>query len=269
MITDVVQRSRGRRQSWRPAGEVIDTSRYEVAEIAGEGADTICRGFVERHHYSGSYPAALRRFGLFRGDELVGVAVYSMPWQRSLDRIDCPWSNRDVVELSRFVLLDDVPGNGESWFLARCHRELWSLGLAGVLSYSDPMARTTDEGLVVFPGHVGTIYQASNAVYLGHASSRVQHMFADGSILSDRQQSKIRRGERGADYAVAELVKRGAVAPASGADMKAWLGDWRRMLCRPVRHPGNHTYLWALHRRLKKFLPDGQAYPKFRLGGVQ
>ena len=35
----------------------------------------LAREFVERHHYSRSYPAARRRFGLYRGGELEGVGV--------------------------------------------------------------------------------------------------------------------------------------------------------------------------------------------------
>ena len=260
MLTDRCQRSRDGRQSWRPAGELINTSRYQVGAISGAGSDTMVRAFVLQHHYSGSYPAAVRRFGLYRGDELVGVAVFSMPWQRSLDRAGCPWSNREALELARFVLLDDVPGNGESWFLARCFELLWREGWAAVLSYSDPQERTDRAGGRVFPGHVGTIYQAHNASYLGRASARTLHMFDDGSVFSERAQSKIRKEQKGTDYAIEALVARGAARPSG--DRAAWLGTWREKLCRKVRHPGNHTYLWALHRRLKRFLPDGQRYPK-------
>lgn len=61
--------------SWRPSGELIDPRQFEVAEIPEAEA----KGFVVRHHYSGSYPAARFRVGLFRADELVGVAVFSHP----------------------------------------------------------------------------------------------------------------------------------------------------------------------------------------------
>ena len=263
MITDRVQRSRQGRQSWRPAGEPFDPSRHEVAEIAGDGADNVCRAFVTTHHYSASYPAARRRFGLFRdGDQLAGVAVYSMPWARSLTRAGCPWSNRDTLELSRFVLLDEVEGNGETWFLARCHELLWREGFAAVLSYSDPQPRTAAGGQLVFPGHVGTIYQAHNARYLGRASSRTLHLFGDGAVFSERDMSKLRRGERGHEYVQRLLVGRGATPLQDGECPREWLTRWRAELCRTIRHPGNHTYLWALHKRLKKFLPEGQAYPK-------
>ena len=56
--------------SYRPAGEPIDPRRYEVAAIA---SDRTAKDFVLPHHYSGSYPAARFRFGLFRRAVLDGV----------------------------------------------------------------------------------------------------------------------------------------------------------------------------------------------------
>jgi hypothetical protein len=54
-----------------------------------------------------------------------------------------------------------VPGNGESWFIARCFERLRREGFVGVVAHSDPLRRTRADGTVVCPGHVGTIYQAS------------------------------------------------------------------------------------------------------------
>lgn len=55
------QRWRARRHLYRPAGEIISTHRYEVAEIPD---DLTAKGFVLAHHYSASYPAARFRIGL-------------------------------------------------------------------------------------------------------------------------------------------------------------------------------------------------------------
>jgi hypothetical protein len=72
----VTQRWRARRDSYRPVGEPIHTRLYEVAPIAIDGP---AKDFVIHHHYSGSYPAARFRFGLYRHQVLVGVAVFSHP----------------------------------------------------------------------------------------------------------------------------------------------------------------------------------------------
>ena len=70
------QRWREGRASYRVPDEVIETRLYEVGAIHD---DTTARGFVEAHHYSGTYPAARFRAGLYRLGHLVGVAVFSEP----------------------------------------------------------------------------------------------------------------------------------------------------------------------------------------------
>jgi hypothetical protein len=196
VIVDVAQRWRSGRASYRPAGEVIDPRRYEVAAIDGPGADNIARAFVVAHHYSASYPAARERIGLYRGGALVGVAVFSHPAQdKVLGCLPCP--KAEAVELGRLVLLDDVPANGESWFIARTFAELRQRGYAGVVSFADPVPRSAVGGAVVFPGHLGVIYRATNAVYTGLATARTLRLLPDGRVFSERTRSKIRARERG------------------------------------------------------------------------
>jgi hypothetical protein len=74
----VNQRWYKRLNTWRDTSEIIDTHAHEVAEIFD---DNTAKAFVEEHHYSGTYPAARERFGLYRGEQLVGVAVFSHPPQ--------------------------------------------------------------------------------------------------------------------------------------------------------------------------------------------
>src|SRR5690606_8351510 len=77
----------------------------------------------------------------------------------------------ECVDLGRLVLLDEVPANGESWFLAQCFGSLRAEGFRSVVSFSDPVPRTTADGEPRFTGHVGTIYQASNAIYMGRSKA--------------------------------------------------------------------------------------------------
>lgn len=82
--------------------------------------ESAAKAFVLRYHYSGAYPAAVNRCGLFdvRGDrpELVGVAVFGVPVQPGVLTGALPTleSYRQSQELSRFVLLDQVPANARS-----------------------------------------------------------------------------------------------------------------------------------------------------------
>jgi hypothetical protein len=259
---DFVQRWRDRRDSYRPAGETINTLAYEVAAISGKGSDTIARSFVEQHHYSASYPAARFRFGLYRSSALVGAAVFSVPCRKEVISVPLGVPFDEGTDLGRFVLLDDVPANGETWFLARCFDELRKIGLAGVVSMSDPFPRTTADGTVQFGGHAGTIYQGLNGVYLGRATSRTLHLLPDGSVFSDRAAAKIRSQERGHEYAAAQLVAAGARPMRISEDPRAWLREVLEPLTRKVRHPGNFRYAWGFSKAVKKRLVPAGPYPK-------
>lgn len=254
----VVQRWRARLSSFRPAGEVINTSKYEVAAIDD---DATAKAFVTAHHYSASYPAARFRCGLYRGAELVGVAVFSVPSNPLAFRPLV--GGYDVnVELGRFVLLDDVPGNGESWFLGRAFELLRGAGVAGVISFSDPMPRRNAAGDVVFGGHVGTIYQAHNAVYLGRARADTLRLLPDGRTLHNRALAKLRSRDRGWRYVLAQLIGYGATPPAND-DLAAWAEEWVPRLTRKARSLGNHKYVWAFGgRERKRIAKSAQKYPK-------
>lgn len=248
------QRWRDRVGSYRPAGETIRTADYEVMPIAMAEAKT----FVVKHHYSKSYPACRFRFGLFTRGILVGVAVFSMPMAPQVLTRVFPGDPRDSVELGRFVLLDEVPANGETWFKARCRELLKREGLRGIVAFSDDIPRTCADGAIIFAGHIGSIYQASNAIFLGRGSAGTLRLFDDGSVFSARTISKIRNRERGFEYSCRQLIDRGA--PEPDRDLREWLNEWLPRLTRKLRHPGSLKYAWALDRSTK--LPISQAYPK-------
>lgn len=260
MITSVVQRWRARRGTYRPAGEPIATRLYEVARMPGENEP---KAFVLAHHYEAQYVAQRFAFGLYRGAALVGVAVFSHPVNTACFK-GLPGEGLERCELGRLVLLDDVPANGESWFVARCFEVLHQEGLVGVVSFSDPMARTDDAGATVFHGHIGNVYQASNAVYTGRSRAEWRWLLPDGHFIHNRTLAKIRKGERGAGSAIERLVSFGA-EPVRG-DAAGWLKAQLPRIARRFRHEGNHRYLFGLDaraRRVVRALPEATAYPKF------
>jgi hypothetical protein len=110
--------------------------------------DAQAKAFVVRHHYSASYPAARRRYGLFGPAGLEGVAVFSVPCNDRVLTGVFAAPARQMVELGRFVLLDEVGFNAESWMLARCLELLRQDGFRGVVSFCDPVPRTTADGRV-------------------------------------------------------------------------------------------------------------------------
>ena len=256
------QRWRDRRGTYRPAGEPIDPRRFGVEPIADDGP---AKAFVERHHYSGSFPAARCRVGLYRTrafatPELVGVAVFSQP---PSEAVLPKWLGVPGVDLGRLVLLDDVEANGESWFLARAfrivRRELPEI--RAVLSCSDPFLRTALDGRVTCPGHVGTVYQALGGRHLGRTNRSTILLDGEGRTVSPRALSKLRTGSRGRDYVERRLVAAGAPRREPGEDGAAYVTRLLRAdVFRRVRHPGNLVYAWPFdpHVVLRAALP----YPK-------
>lgn len=243
---------------WRSDREVIRPSEYDVEPMPGKDARAV--GFVETHHYARSFPAGRFSFGLRRHGILVGIAAFSHPTNDLTLTNVFPCGSLEATELGRLVLLDEVPGNGESWFVARCFNHLRREGIRGVVSFSDPVRRRTADGTVVMPGHTGCVYQSLNAVYAGRGTARTLRMFTDGTVFNDRTAQKIRKRERGWEAAVRDLQARGA-GPI-WEDTREWLRFWTPRLTRAVRHAGNHKYLWSLDRRMRNALPAPLPYPK-------
>lgn len=259
MLTNVEQR-------WTPHGAVFVAPsgewRPRLWEVAPIADDTTARTFVERLHYSHSYPAARRRFGLYHCADLVGVAVFSVPVRPEVLR---PLPVAESIELGRFVLTDECPFNAETWFARQCFSALAREGFAGVIAFSDPMPRTTLDGRGVFPGHAGQIYAASSAVYLGPARPNRVHLLPDGRVFSPRAMAKIRGRETGWRYAVEQLVTAGADAPADGLDaaaLGAWLKGALAQATRKLRHPGCLKYAIPLRRGAARGLPASLPYPR-------
>lgn len=146
------------------------------------------------------------------------------------------------------VLADEVPGNAESWFLARVFEAAAERGLRGVLAFADPVPRHTT-GRILFPGHTGHVYAAANAAYLGRATARILTVLPSGVVLSARSAQKVRAGERGHAHVERQLVQLGATPRRASADPAAWLTDALNEIgASRIRHGGNHRYAFRLGR---------------------
>jgi hypothetical protein len=260
------QRWTNRHHSWRHISEGgFDRRRYDVAPINESAA----RAYVERHHYSGSYPAASQRYGLFERDQLVGVAVLSVPVRAEV--LTGPFPDLvpydESLELGRLVLADAVPANAESWMLARVFAQAQAEGIRGIVSFSDPLPRLRADGTVVMPGHVGIIYQSSNAAYLGRGRARWVTVLPDATVLNDRAMAKVRSRQRGHEYVERKLMALGARPPRAFEDMAAWLAEALAAIgARRLKHRGNHRYAFALgssrERKLIRIGFERRDYPK-------
>jgi hypothetical protein len=119
----------------------------------------------------------------------------------------------------------------------------------GIVSFADPVPRRTAGGAVICPGHVGTIYQATNAIYTGRGTARTIIVLPDGTTLNDRAIQKVRRQERGHLYVEQRLCSLGAPAPRALEPPTLWLtGALATLGARRLRHWGCHRYCHVLGR---------------------
>jgi hypothetical protein len=267
------QRWRDGTDSWHPAHEGgFNPDRFDVAPIDHAAA----AAFVRQHHYAATWPSVTLAYALHdhSGDRpvLAGIIARGMPTDDRVLTNPFPSlvPNDESLEWSRLVLVDDVPANGESRFAARAFELAAAHGIRGIVTFADPLARSsrTPAGpALVKPGHIGIVYQALNMSYLGRATPRTLRVLPDGTVLTARAISKVRTGERGAGGVISRLVQLGAPRPDGQLDPAAWLdvafdaiGAYRQ------RHPGNYRYAVRIGTRSQRtrtiIAMPAAAYPK-------
>ena len=136
---------------------------------------------------------------------------------------------RWVAHMGRFVCADDAPRNTESRLIAASLR---------LFRRDYPVVRAVLTYAAVGEGHIGYVYQATNALYLG--TTEPKHYYRD-------QHGNRRAPKQGANLSMAKAIARG----------------WE------VHHePGKHRYIYLLgskterreSARLLKY--ETQPYPK-------
>jgi len=147
--------------------------------------------FVVEHHYSHGIHNGPMCWGLFDEDRpadvggfwpeppLVGVIAFATPASEAVRAsVWGPEHVNRVTELHRLVVLDEYGRNTESRFIAETLRQLRRErpDLWGVLSFADPTE-----------GHVGVIYQATNALYTGRSARATFYRDRDGRLRHPRQ----------------------------------------------------------------------------------
>lgn len=242
------------------------------------------RQFVLEHHYASAWVAATQCYGLIdhspdlddypdphpsaltAAGRLVGVAVLSVPQHVAV--LSKPFPDlipyTEAIDLGRFVLLDPVAANGESWFLARVFRHARRRGVRGVVAFADPVPRRRADGTLILPGHVGWAYQGHNATYLGRSTPSRQIQLPDGTSLPGRAVSKLVGNEPGAGGVALRLRQAGAPEPARDEPPAAWLQRALHSVgATTIRHPGKHKYAWRLDRSpASQLAQPAQPYPK-------
>lgn len=131
----------------KPAGPVFDRAWRTSCVVAPINKNQI--GSLINQHYLHEWPRDIQlAFGLKRRGKLIGVITYSTVTGETRQRF-----GPDTWELSRLVVIDRVPTNAESFFIARTIKYIQQHypSLKRLVSFADPKH-----------GHRGTVYRASN-----------------------------------------------------------------------------------------------------------
>lgn len=159
-----------------------ETTTPRVADMTIAPATTTdCREFAQRYHYTGAADNAMWRWGLWHGMVLYGIVAYNTPTRSVCESVFGPDHHQHVWHMTRLAMADRSPRNSESRLIAgsiraieHTHPHVW-----GILTYAAPSA-----------GHIGYVYQATNALYLGEGGEphywTDQHGNRRGTYLSGR-----------------------------------------------------------------------------------
>ena len=150
--------------------------------------------FVARYHYTASAPpnTASWRWGLWHGPVLHGVVSYNLPTRETCAAVFGPDYVNNVWHMHRLAMSEDSPRNSESRLIAG------SLKLMQA-NYPDTWAVITYAATDA--GHIGYVYQATNAYYTGTGGDIDYYIDANGG----RHSTYI----RGAHMGVARAAERG------------------------------------------------------------
>ena len=178
------------------------------------------REFARRYHYTGSADSIGLRWGLWYGPVLHGVVAYNMLTANVCRSVFGAEHESHVRHMSRLILSEESPHNSESRLIggslraiAAEHPDVWA-----VLTYAAQHA-----------GHIGYVYQATNALYTGLA--------AGGECIYIDAQG-IQRSRRNLD-----IEKHGGVPLSVRADQRGWTR---------VDVPKKHRYIYILGNKTQR-----------------
>ena len=140
--------------------------------------------FVKKHHYSHTSKNGVISHcfsARVNDDVLVGAALFGHTAgnEKTGSIFKPPFDGIEHCrELTRFVMIDEMPKHSESMFIGLCLRWLRNnTHLLGLISYADPEHN-----------HTGIIYQATNWLYTGR-STPSRKFIVDGGVEMHRKRA--------------------------------------------------------------------------------
>lgn len=161
----------------KPDGPVARRGDYTVRDAPLHEAAR----FIAAYHYArGCANTAVYVHGLYRGEVLVGAALWMPPTRVCAESVHVEW--RRVLSLSRLAIAPGEPQNAASILLgASMRRILQSRRWVALVTYADQSQ-----------GHTGTIYRATGWAYRGETKPEARWIDATGRQVSRKSAARSR-----------------------------------------------------------------------------
>lgn len=158
-----------------------------VSRVPANDVDEFCR----RWHYTNTGGNMTWNYGLWDGLVLVGVVSYNLPTMPACSAYFGQERWEWVAHMGRLVCADDAPRNVESRLISQ------SLPL---LKSDRPVIRAVVSYAAASQGHIGYVYQATNALYCGTTAKT--HYYVD-------QKGQRRAPKQGTNLSIPKALARG------------------------------------------------------------
>ena len=144
----------------------------------GKASQSDVHEFCRRWHYSNTGGNMSWNYGLWDGFVLVGVVSYNLPTMDTCESFFGPENWAWVAHMGRLVCAEELPRNSESHLIA---------GSLRALKRDVPNFRAVVTYASIGAGHIGYVYQATNALYTGQTAPRSYYEDQSGQMRSTKQ----------------------------------------------------------------------------------
>jgi hypothetical protein len=136
--------------------------------VVGPASRSDVNEFAQRWHYTATGGNMTWNYGLWDGYSLVGVVSYNLPPMQTCNAFFGEEHWEWVVHMGRLICAQDAPRNVESKLIS---------GSFALLRKNRPEARLVVTYAATSQGHIGYVYQATNAIYTG--TTEIKHFYID------------------------------------------------------------------------------------------
>lgn len=153
-----------------------------VTRVSSADVDEFCR----RWHYTNHGGAMSWNYGLWDGFVLVGAVSYNLPTMPACSAVFGQDRWEWVAHMGRLVCAEDAPRNVESRLIAESLR---------LLKIDRPVVRAVLTFAAQDEGHIGYVYQATNALYCGTSAPDIYYTDTTGRRRTRKQNSNLKKSK--------------------------------------------------------------------------